>query len=295
MLYDRSYMRETAGPTRWWNSATTVLLVANAVVYVGQLVNQVYLGLPIEGYLALSPEGLARGFLWQLLTFQFLHAGTLHFLFNELGLYFFGRAVEPALGKARLFEVYFTSGVTGGLLQGLLGWGFPQHFGAVPTVGASAGVFGLIAVFALLDPDQTILAMFFFPIRAYNFLILSLVITVFFVLVPAEPGVAHAAHLGGILAAMAYVRWILRAERRLFNWRPYRQVVRARELVHSGAVKRASWSRRPTPIPDDLPSAEFISREVDPILDKISAHGIQSLTERERRILEAARAKMSKR
>ena len=97
------------------------------------------------------------------------------------------------------------------------------------------------------------------------------------------------------MAAMAYVRWILRAERRLFNWRPYRQVVRARELVHSGAVKRASWSRRPTPIPDDLPPAEFISREVDPILDKISAHGIQSLTERERRILEAARAKMSKR
>lgn len=59
--------------------------------------------------------------------------------------------------------------------------------------------------------------------------------------------------------------------------------------------KRSFWQRSKPSEVEDLPPAEFITREVDPILDKISANGIQSLTERERRILEAARAKMAKR
>jgi len=122
-----------------------------------------------------------------------------------------------------------------------------------------------------------------------------LLVAGFFVLVPAEPGIAHAAHLGGMLAAMGYEKWLLRRERSLFNWRAYGAVVRSRELVKTPSHKRAFWQKQDSNITDDLPPGEFISREVDPILDKISAHGIQSLTERERRILEAARAKMSKR
>lgn len=55
------------------------------------------------------------------------------------------------------------------------------------------------------------------------------------------------------------------------------------------------WSKRRPPVEEEVPSEEFISKEVDPILDKISAHGIQSLTERERKILEKARSKMAKR
>ena len=70
---------------------------------------------------------------------------------------------------------------------------------------------------------------------------------------------------------------------------------RPRVLVTAPFPKRPFWQRSKTTEVDDLPPAEFISREVDPILDKISAYGIQSLTDRERRILEAARAKMAKR
>jgi hypothetical protein len=65
------------------------------------------------------------------------------------------------------------------------------------------------------------------------------------------------------------------------------------ELVRSGGKSDAT-GRRATPSPEELPPEEFISKEVDPILDKISAHGIQSLTERERKILDAARKKMQK-
>jgi len=287
-------MRDRPSFSRWSSSATVVLLVVNLIVFVLQNINRVYVHSPVEGYLALSSAGLAHGFIWQLLTFQFLHWSSWHFFLNSVMLFMFGRPVEMALGRGRFLEVYFFSGAMGGLLQGLLGLVFPTHFG-LPTMGASAGVSGLLAMFCLLHRDQTILFMFVLPMRAWHLLIASLLVAGFFVLVPAETGIAHAAHLGGMLAAMGYEKWFLRRERRLFNWRAYGDVLRSRELVKTASSKRAFWQKQSAQIADDLPPAEFISREVDPILDKISAHGIQSLTPREKQILEAARTKMGKR
>jgi len=100
---------------------------------------------------------------------------------------------------------------------------------------------------------------------------------------------AHAAHLGGILAGFAYLRWGSLAEK-LFVRRRVRP--RPRELMKVHLPKSGGWHKSES---EDVPPGEFISREVDPILDKISAHGIQSLTPRERKILEAARAKMERR
>ena len=71
-------------------------------------------------HLALSLEGLRHGYVWQLLTFQFLHAGWMHLLFNLLAIYFFGRSVEFVLGRRRWLALYFLSGTIGGLVQMLL-------------------------------------------------------------------------------------------------------------------------------------------------------------------------------
>lgn len=294
MIADRAYMR--AWENRRWRmpSATTVLLLVNLGFFCFQNINTAYLGWPLLKYLALSRAGLEEGWFWQVFTFQFLHGGTWHFLCNAVGLYFLGRPLEASLGPARLFEVYFGSSFLGGLLQAMLGLVFPQQFGG-PTLGASAGVCGLLAAFALLHRDRMFLFMFFLPIRAWNLLLIALGVAVFFVLVPSEPGVAHAAHLGGLLGGMAYVHWIVRTERRLFDWRPYHQAARHAELVHAKASNTPTRRRREATVEDDVPEAEFISREVDPILDKISAQGLQSLTDRERRVLERARTKMLRR
>ena len=99
---------------------------------------------------------------------------------------------------------------------------------------------------------------------------------------------AHGAHLGGLLFGYAYARWLIHFEWKLPNFnflRPRKVFVHKRQPSAWPAQKREKF---------DLPSDEFISREVDPILDKISAHGIQSLTERERKTLEQARKKMTK-
>jgi len=109
--------------------------------------------------------------------------------------------------------------------------------------------------------------------------------------------VAYAAHLGGILFALAYMRWGLNFSHTLAEWNPLQRRLRRERMIKAATVKPISaLRRRPRPdVATDLPSDEFISKEVDPILDKISAHGIQSLTDRERAILQAARNKMSKR
>jgi hypothetical protein len=176
----------------------------------------------------------------------------------------------------------------------------PANFGAdagshvLSVVGASAGVFGLIAMFAALFPARqlTLLLFFIIPvtITAKFLLIFSAAISIFGILIPAGQ-VAHGAHLGGLLTGLAIARWGLPS-----NWAmPRLNLFKRRQkvFVHKPGGA-ASWQARKNADPD-LPSEEFISREVDPILDKISAHGIQSLTERERKILEAARAKMARR
>lgn len=247
------------------------------------------------GYLALSCDGLAHGLIYQLITYQFLHGGFLHLLFNMVTLWFFGRAVEDRLGSRRYLQLYFLSGVMGGLLHVSLGWIFPEFFGRAPVVGASASICGLIAAFAALDPEQLILFNFFIPMRAKWLFYISLGIALLFVLMPGQSGIAHAAHLGGLLTGWAYVRFVLPGRWRLPAWPWFRP--RSRKIVklpRSASFLRPSSPRRRMPAAEDLPPAEFISREVDPILDKISVHGIQSLTERERKILEAARERMGR-
>jgi membrane associated rhomboid family serine protease len=289
-------MRETPYRSAW--SASIVLIVINAAMYAAQLVVELARrGPPLEKYLALFPNELAQGYVWQLLTFQFLHADALHLIINCAMLYMFGRPVEEALGRGRFVGMYLASGALGGLLQATCGWVFPQHFGLGPVVGASAGVFALIAAFAALNWEQpiTTLVAFILPVtmRA-KYLILVEVILAGLGMLQQSSQVAHAAHLGGILGGLAFVYLVVKADRELFQWAKFKPAPRRRELVGAQSAKRGRWHRPPTNTADELPPAEFISREVDPILDKISAHGIQSLTERERRILEAARAKMTR-
>lgn len=292
MLDDRSYMREDPHRSIW--NASVILMVTLVVCFALQQIVKVYTDWPLGQYLALSTRGLESGFVWQLITFQFLHGSLLHLLGNLLVIYFFGRFVEARLGSKKFLIVYLLCGVAGGLLQMALGWILPNTYGLLPVLGASAGVSALIAIFALMEPEAQILIWFVLPLKAKHLLWFELAVAAFFTIVPTDPGIAHAAHLGGILTAIGYMRWD--ARRTALAWNPLESRRRKRQLVQTAAqVARWRPRRGEAAAGGELPPEEFISREVDPILDKISAHGIHSLTAREKEILEAARAKMSRR
>jgi membrane associated rhomboid family serine protease len=286
-------------PQRQYWSMTTLLLISLVACYVIQLLLEHQMGQDqsgqsrADGLFALSLAGLKEGKFYQLLTFQFMHGSIWHLACNMIGLFFFGRAMEGMLGPRSMLGLYLLSGTIGGLCHLALCLAFPAFF-YQGVVGASAGIFGLIAAFATREPNYpvTLLVFFILPVTllAKWLLLIEAVVSVVGLAMPGTT--AHGAHLGGMLTGIAFIKWGDWLERARGLWRagsrrrPSRQPVRA-------AVLRAAG--RPRKNAEELPPAEFISREVDPILEKISAHGIHSLTGHEREILEAARSKMARR
>ena len=287
-------MRQPTFRSPW--SATVVLLVVNVVVFILQNAFYRFSTFPVDRWFALSVWGLGHGFVWQLLTYQFMHGGLMHLLLNCWAIYVFGREVEEALGLKSFLTLYFTSGVIGGLFQGLAGVLLGGAF-AAPVVGASAAAFGLVAAFATLYPERSLTLLIFFIIplsmRAKFLLLFSALLAVFGLIFQLD-NIAHAAHLGGMITGLVFIRYAIH-----WNWhwprfqRPRSQPVRL--LVHAQLRASAPSGQEPRGVDEDLPRDEFLSKAVDPILDKISAYGIQSLTERERRILQTAREKMDRR
>jgi membrane associated rhomboid family serine protease len=276
MIEDRDYMRQPVYH-RFRMSFTVALLTVNAIVF---LIECGTCGYPplfsTNNYFALSVEGLKHGFVWQLLTYQFMHAGLLHILVNCWVIYVFGREIEETLGPQKFLTLFLTSGVIGGIFQALAGWVWPNYFGGA-VVGASAGAFGLVAAFAILFPERQLTLLLFFvlplTLRARTLLVLSAVLALLGIAFPIS-NIANAAHLGGMLTGIFFARQFIQG--RWPRWQ---------------FPSRSIPSRKSK---NDLSTDEFLQTEVDPILDKISAQGIQSLTAREREILEKARAKMAK-
>jgi len=299
MLDDREYMRQPVYRDRLQMprvSFTIVLLIVNAIVFLIECAVYGYpLRFPVDSYFALSLGGLEHGCVWQLLTYQFMHAGVLHILVNGWAIYFFGHALEEALGGRKFLALFLASGVVGGLLQCLAALLSPQYFDG-PVVGASAGAFGLVAAFAVLFPERelTLLLFFIVPIRlsARMLLFFSVVLAGIGMVFPANH-IANAAHLGGMLAGVVFIRQFVQG--RWWSGRSPARRSAPRELVNVRRAKSGAWHPSAGSVDEEDSHENFVKSEVDPILDKISAHGIQSLTAREREILEKARTKMTKR
>lgn len=270
------------------------LLIALVVCFALQCIDDVYIKSRFDMWLGMTPFVLRDGMIWQLFTFQFLHVDFWHLLWNVIGLWFFGRAVEFALGKKRFLIAYVFSGLAGGVLQAVLMTLFPEHFGRI-IFGASAGISGLFAVFAWIEGDSEVRFNLVLPIRARTLFWITFGVEAFFTAVPTprEACVAHAAHLGGLLMGMQFVRLGWHRDYVPLPWENWFK--RKPKAAKRNAASMAGFDVRGTPKPEEPLTEDFISKEVDPILDKISAHGIHSLTERERKILEQARAVMAKR
>jgi membrane associated rhomboid family serine protease len=295
MLEDRDYMRQPE--IRTGMSATAVLTIVLVVVFALQCINDFYFHTEAERWLALTREGLQHGWVWQLFTFQFLHFNWMHIAMNLISFWWLGHFVENVLGKKRFLIALFGSGVIGGILQGALMLLFSKTFGGA-VVGASAGVSGLLAIFALLERDSEVRFNLILPMRAIALLWIWGGISLFFTLVPTYRGgeIAHAAHLGGMLAGIAWVKLGWHRDDIQLPWEGWlqrRQTPRRRPNTSknnpAAAAGRSGRSENPS-IP-----GEFLPDDVDAVLDKISARGISSLTAGERAILEAARKKMAQR
>jgi membrane associated rhomboid family serine protease len=166
----------------------------------------------LEELLALWPlqplDGTVYFRVWQIVSYSFLHStqNYMHLLFNMWSLWMFGEAVEQAMGPRRFLALYFAAVVTAALSQLLV----PVMFGVppAPTIGASGGVFGVMLAFGMLYPRAKILLFFALPMPAYVFVPLAALLELVLGVTGSQSGVAHFAHLGGLIGGgLVVLRW----------------------------------------------------------------------------------------
>jgi len=283
---DRDYFRDeksrySGGPgmppvTKW-------LLIANISIFV---IDWLFLARAIEraGTFEIG-SAFGRGHLWELLSFQFIHANLGHIVFNSIGLYFFGPWLERWWGSRRFIGFYLLCGVAGALgytLLVLLGLVAPG--GGI--VGASAGIYGCMIGAAVIDPKVQVQLLFppvTLTIRKLAYILLGISLLVILGgMLSASSAFSNsggeAGHLGGAVVGYLLMRFPGVLGR---GSEASRKIVRPKEFRRKKLKETAKLRPR-----TEIEIAT--SSEVDRILDKINKEGLQSLTAKEQEILSSA-------
>jgi len=260
------------------------LLIANTVVHLAVVLVRQFVGLEgqlfVWNWFGFTP---AESFLkpWGAVTYMFLHGDIWHLLLNMLVLFFFGPPLEQRWGSDRFLKYYLICGLGGAALSFLFAFG-------TSVIGASAAIYGLMLAFAWYWPNAPIYFWGIFPIKAKYLVGFFFVLTFFSAVGGAGGGVAHFAHLGGLLAGLVYLRtdgkWgdglnTLKKAARVERLAIVPRDEESREQ-EEGSRRRASGRTG-----SKMGEKELLD-EVDRILDKISDSGISSLTDDERRVLD---------
>lgn len=213
---------------------TKALLLSNGAVFLLQLLlgNEFFLHFmlwPLGDY-PLGMGQVGNLFLpWQLATYGFLHGNFAHLFFNMLALFMFGAPLEYAWGQRRFSIFFFTCVIGAGVIQLIVGtMAVQQGFGAYPTIGASGGVYGLLLGYGMLFPRQRVMLLFPpIPMQARTLVIIFGALALFLGITGTQQGVAHFAHLGGMLFGFLLIqywrgRWPFNPPRgRGGPWRPH--------------------------------------------------------------------------
>src|SRR2546423_861764 len=259
---------------RWTQRPRVVLLGligANFAVFVAQLLHDAYEPGFVREYLALSDHGLRSAYGWQFITAAFLHDGPWHLLGNMFLLYLLGRDVESIIGQRQFLFLYLT-----GTVAGELGYlcVMPESSALLAASGGPAAV--VVAYAAILpELELTSMILFLLPIRlkAKHLGYAAFSLAVFGIIFDRTAAVAHSSFLGGCIAGWVFAHLL--------------GFGRPSILQRALSQRRAEAERHNVMTPE-----EFIAREIDPLLDKISREGMGSLTRAERKLLAKAREKI---
>jgi rhomboid family protein len=264
-----------SGVAKPWTERRRVALLAligtNVVAFAVQLVLEATQPDFVRDFLALSDRGVRDAYSWQFVSGMLLHGGPWHFLGNLLFLYFLGRDIEPILGQRHFLYLFL-----GGAVAGELGHLFLMPAEAL-LYGASGGVAAVVIAYATILPELDLISWRtrFVSVRlkakhlAYAIAFVGLVM----LMVDRHGALIHSAIPGGFGAGWLYVQ--------LLGFGHPSWLQRKLSERRAAAQRIARMTR-----------AEFIQREIDPVLEKISRRGMQSLTRAERRLLAGVRDKI---
>jgi membrane associated rhomboid family serine protease len=281
------------------------LLIINAAIFFVQIVggrlsvgNGISLEEVIIKYFALIPIGKfsdASFYPWQLITYQFLHGGFSHILFNMFALWMFGMEIENNWGSKKFLFYYLLCGVGAGLfhlfLSPLIGGG------NAPTIGASGAIYGVLIAFGLIYPNRYIFLYFFIPVKAKYLITFFIILQILFV-GDMSSSIAYLAHLGGAFTGFLYIMFdkntpveLKNILRRSSSYRPSKPFNPLGGMADK--FKKKEDNIEDAKYYEVKEENEVTQEEIDRILDKISQSGYQNLTEKEKKILFQASKKMN--
>lgn len=238
------------------------LIIINGVIFLLQL-----LGFnKFIGFFGLIPQSVYHQFMiWQIFTYMFLHGDVFHILFNMLALWMFGGGIEAVWGTNRFVRYYLLCGLGGGVATCLL-----SPTATIPSIGASAAIFGILIAYGMMFPNNIVLVFGIFPMQARHFVILFGAIELFACIRYTPDGIGHFAHLGGLVAGYLYLKNIL-------TW------TQITKFMEQTKEKKKQETKEKKQV--DL---RLVKERVDALLDKISSKGMDSLSKQEKEFLEKA-------
>jgi len=264
-MYSRNQMRWNIGGGGM-TPAVKTLLIANGIVYLFQML----VGPQIIMVLGLIPRfSWSRLFIWQFITYMFLHGNFFHILLNMYALWVFGTEVERMWGRREFYKYYFITGIGAGVIHTIL-----TPMSTIPTIGASGAVMGVLTAYAVMFPNReiTLLLFFILPVRmrARTLALLFVGMSLLGGISGSADGIAHFAHLGGMLVGYIYMKRGLN-----FGW-----------IIN----KFKEWKNRISSSDDNnkQQEREKLRRIVDQILDKANQVGMENLTRDEKKFLKRA-------
>ncbi len=248
------------------------LLIINVAAFLGPRVLNFNLDFFYRAFGLVPAYVFGKFFVWQPVTYMFLHADTWHILMNMFILWMFGSELERTWGSREFLRFYFTAGVGAGIINFVFAV-FNPATNLMPIIGASGAIYGILVAYAMLFPERYVYIYFLIPVKV-KFLVIFLVIIAFLSTYRPD-GIAHFAHLGGALVGFLYLK---------FDWR-----WKLRKWFPGEIIRRVRIAQSAKKVQEETRMME----EVDVILDKISRVGYENLTRREKKILEKASDKLS--
>ncbi|MFH1283436.1 MAG: rhomboid family intramembrane serine protease [bacterium] len=260
----RSYNAEKFfSPSYGFRGAVKYLIIINCIIFVFQQ----FTTFEFIRIFGLVPSKVINDlWIWQIVSYMFLHGGFVHLLFNMFCLWMFGRNIEAQWGSAEFIKFYFITGIGAALFTIAT-----SYNSTIPSIGASGSVYGLLVAFAMMYPNAVIYLYFLFPVKA-KYLIIIFAAVEFLASFSHNTGIANFAHLGGMLTGFLYLRygWKIRNQ--------YKSILE--DIFNINTIKRKSKSRKKSFTSDDLTS------KVNRILEKILVNGADSLTKEEKKIMD---------
>ncbi len=212
-----------------------LLIIINVAVFALQTILRALGGYSLVGYFGLIPAAVTYDLrVWQFVTYMFLHGGIFHIFFNMLTLFMFGNDLERYWGTPRFLNYYFLTGIGAGVCS----WLVAMNSRSI-IIGASGAIYGLLLAYGMLYPNRIVYLNFLLPVKVKWLVLIMGVMAFFSSIAGDEPGVAHIAHLGGMLVGFVFLKskdWL--AQYHVHQEQRKREQLKRQFEVYYGDVRR---------------------------------------------------------